>query len=293
MQKLIPLNFKMRLSILFLFMACSIFSCGKRVLVSKIPSTLITSNIDTLAKKEVKAIDSMVKKTIEPQKIDDAELKLVTEDLNFNYLKAKSKIVWKTQQNQDTYTVDIRMKKDSLIWVNISQTGITGATGLFSKSKVQFYQKINGEYFNLTYDSVSVIMGFKVDYLILQSLIVGNQPYKKNNSRVIRENENIILKQQEGRINIDNMVGPNRKLKKLLVNDVPTSNKMTMDFEEFTLLNQVLFPFSSQINLDVKDKDNKSVNTLISIKYSKVELLDTPLEFPFKVPEKLLNPTRK
>ena len=283
----------MRLSILFLFMACSIFSCGKRVLVSKIPATLINSNIDTVAKKEVKVIDSIVKKTIEPQKIEDAELKLVTEDLNFNYLKAKSKIVWKTQQNQDTYTVDIRMKKDSLIWVNISQTGITGATGLFSKSKVQFYQKINGEYFNLTYDSVSVIMGFKVDYLILQSLIVGNQPYKKNNSRVIRENENIILKQQEGRINIDNMVGPNRKLKKLLVNDVPTSNKMTMDFEEFTLLNQVLFPFSSQINLDVKDKDNKSVNTLITIKYSKVELLDTPLEFPLKVPEKLLNPIRK
>jgi hypothetical protein len=283
----------MRLSILFLFLAISIFSCGKKVVISKIPATLITSNIDTLAKKEVPSIDTMAKKVMEPQKIDDAELKLVTEDLNFNYLKAKSKIVWKTQQSQDTYTVDIRMKKDSLIWVNISQTGITGATGLFSKSKVQFYQKINGEYFNLTYDSVSVLMGFKVDYLILQSLIVGNQPYKKNNSRVIRENENIILKQQEGRINIDNMVGPNRKLKKLLVNDVPTSNKMTMDFEEFTMLNQVLFPFSSQINLDVKDKDNKNVNTLITIKYSKVELLDTPLEFPFKVPEKLLNPSRK
>jgi hypothetical protein len=288
----------MRLTIIFFFAAFSIFSCGKKGLVSKIPATLttpilITSTIDTLAKKKVKAVDSVVKKMIEPVKIEESELKLVTEDLNFNYLKAKSKIVWKTQQNQDTYTVDIRMKKDSLIWVNISQSGITGATGLFSKSKVQFYQKINGEYFNLTYDSVSVIMGFKVDYSILQSLIVGNQPYKKNSSRVIRENENIILKQQEGRINIDNMVGPNRKLKKLLVNDVPTSNKMTMDFEEFRLLNQVLFPFSSQINLDVKDKDNKSVNTLITIKYAKVELLETPLEFPFKVPEKLLNPAQK
>jgi hypothetical protein len=29
---------------------------------------------------------------------------------------------------------------------------------------------------------------------------------------------------------------------------------------------------------------------LITIKYSKVELLDTPLEFPFKVPAKLLKP---
>ena len=283
----------MRPTIIFFFTAFSIFSCGKKVAVSNVLATSIGPTIDTVAKNEVKGIDSVAKKIIEPLKIDDAELKLAPDDLNFNFLKAKSKIVWKTKQNQDTYTVDIRMKKDSLIWVNISQSGFTGATGLFSKNKVQLYQKINGEYFDLTYDSVSVMMGFKVDYSILQSLIVGNQPYKKNNSRVIRENENIILKQQEGRINIDNMVGPNRKLKKLLVNDVPTSNKMTMDFEEFTLLNQVLFPFSSQINLDVKDKDNKSVNTLITIKYSKVELFDTPLEFPFKVPEKLLNPTRK
>jgi len=283
----------MRLFILYVIIAFGIFSCDRKIVVSKIPATLMNTVLDTLVKKEVLIVDSVRTKTVDAPKIDDSELRLATEDLNFNYLKAKSRIVWKTQQNQDTYTVDIRMKKDSLIWVNISQSGFTGATGLFSKSKVQFYQKINGEYFNLTYDSVSVMMGFKVDYYILQSLIVGNQPFKRNNSRVIRENENIILKQQEGRINIDNLVGPNRKLKKLLVNDVPTSNKMTMDFEEFTLLNQVLFPFSSQINLDVKDKDNKNVNTLITIKYSKVELLDTPLEFPFKVPEKLLNPIRK
>jgi len=220
------------------------------------------------------------------------EPKVIIEDFNFNYLKAKSKIVWKTAKDQDTYTVDIRMKKDSTIWVNISQSGFTGATGLFTKDLVQFYQKINNEYYQFSYDSLSVKMGFKVDYGILQSLIVGNQPFKRNNSRMIRENENIILKQQEGRINIDNMVGPNRKLKKLLMNDVPTNNKMTMDFEEFTELNQVLFPFSSQINLDVKDKNNKNVNTLITIKYSKVELLDTPLEFPFRVPQKLLNPNK-
>jgi hypothetical protein len=214
----------MRPTIIFLFNAFSIFSCGKKVVVSTVLATSVSPPVDTVVKKEVMLIDSVEKKVIVPLKIDDAELKLAPEDLNFNFLKAKSKIVWKTQQSQDTYTVDIRMKKDSLIWVNISQSGFTGATGLFSKNKVQLYQKINGEFFDLTYDSVSVMMGFRVDYSILQSLIVGNQPYKKNNSRVIRENENIILKQQEGRINIDNMVGPNRKLKYLLVNDVPTSN---------------------------------------------------------------------
>ncbi|CAM4227108.1 DUF4292 domain-containing protein [Cytophagaceae bacterium 50C-KIRBA] len=260
-------------------------SCGKKVGTLPVETVAVS---DTIVAKDTTVIVEKKPEVVEVQPVVE-EPKVATEDLNFNYLKAKSKVLWKTNSNSDTYTVDIRMKKDSLIWMNISVSMITGATGLFSKDRVQFFHKINSEYFNLTYDSLSTKMGFKITYEILQSLIVGNQPFKKNNSRVIRENENYILKQDEGRIQIDNYVGPNRKLKKLLVNDGPTENKLTLDYEDFATINQFLFPFSSQITLDVKDKDNKVVKTLISIKYSKVELLENPLEFPFKVPAKYLN----
>ena len=232
--------------------------------------------------------DTIQKEEPKPSVTDERDSKEAADDLSFSYLKAKSRVAWKSGNNTDNYSVDIRVKKDSIIWVNISQSGLTGATGLFSQDRVQFYQKISGEYYNLTYDSLSTMMGFRIDYRMLQSLIVGNQPFKKNNSRVIRENENIIIKQDSGRIKIDNMVGPNRKLKKLLVRDEPSSNKLTLDFEEFTNLNQVIFPFSSQITLDVKNKDDKRVTTVIQIKYSKVELLETPLEFPFRIPAKFL-----
>lgn len=235
--------------------------------------------------------DTAVALVVKPEVslIPEADKREAVEDLRFNYLKAKSRVVWKSGNNQDNYVVDIRMKRDSLIWMNIGQAGFTGATGVFDQQHVRFYQKISGQYFDMSYDSLSTMLGFRVDFRLLQSLIVGNQPFKRNNSRVIRENENIIIKQDSGRIKIDNMVGPNRKLKKLLVNDEPTANKLTLDFEEFTSLNQVVFPFSSLITLDVTNKDNKQVTTVISIKYSKVELLDTPLEFPFRVPIKLLN----
>jgi hypothetical protein len=232
--------------------------------------------------------DSIQKEAPKPVMASDQDSKEAADDLSFSYLKAKSRVAWKSGSNTDNYAVDIRVKKDSIIWVNISQAGLTGATGLFSLDRVQFYQKISGEYYNLTYDSLSTMMGFRIDYRMIQSLIVGNQPFKKNNSRVIRENENIIIKQDSGRIKIDNMVGPNRKLKKLLVRDEPSSNKLTLDFEEFTNLNQVIFPFSSQITLDVKNKEDKRVTTVIQIKYSKVELLETPLEFPFRIPAKFL-----
>ncbi len=232
--------------------------------------------------------DTIKKEDPKPIVSNEQDSKEAADDLVFSFLKAKSRVAWKSGNNTDHYAVDIRVKKDSIIWVNISQSGLTGATGLFSQDRVQFYQKISGEYYNLTYDSLSTMMGFRIDYRMLQSLIVGNQPFKKNNSRVIRENENIIIKQDSGRIMIDNMVGPNRKLKKLLVRDEPSSNKLTLDFEEFTNLNQVIFPFSSQITLDVKNKEDKRVTTVIQIKYSKVELLDTPLDFPFRIPAKFL-----
>ncbi len=223
----------------------------------------------------------------QPDLVD--QLTASTDDLNFTYLKAKSKVVWKTKNNSDTYIVDIRMKKDSIIWANISVSMISGAAVLFTKDRVQFFDKINTQYTNLTYDSLSTSLGFKVSYDLIQNMIVGNQPYKKNNTRrVIRENENFIVKQQEGLVEVNNWVGPNRKLKKLSVSDLPSSNKLTLDYEDFANLNTAIFPFSSSITLDVKNKDNQFNQTLITIKYSKVELLETPLEFPFKVPAKLL-----
>ena len=242
--------------------------------------------IDTTAKEVV--IDTTNSIRVVSQRNNELDTKEASDDLAFTYLKAKSRVAWKSGNSTDNYSVDIRVKKDSLIWVTISQSGLTGATGVFTLNRIQFYQKISGEYYDLTYDSLSTMMGFRIDYRMIQSLIVGNQPFKKNNSRVIRENENIIIKQDSGRIKIDNMVGPNRKLKKLLVRDEPSNNKLTLDFEEFTNLNQVIFPFSSQITLDVKNKEDKRVTTVIQIKYSKVELLDTPLEFPFRLPAKFL-----
>ena len=268
--------------LLFFLVFVSVLAC-KSGTTSQVVQSVVTDTVQIAS-----PVDTTQKIIPVIQQTSEVDAKESADDLAFRYLKAKSRVAWKSGNNTDNYAVDIRVKKDSLIWVNISQAGLTGATGLFSQDRVQFYQKISGEYYNLTYDSLSTVMGFRIDYRMIQSLIVGNQPFKKNNSRVIRENENIIIKQDSGRIKIDNMVGPNRKLKKLLVRDVPSSNKLTLDFEEFTNLNQVIFPFSSQITLDVKNKDDKRVTTVIQIKYSKVELLETPLEFPFRIPAKFL-----
>ena len=236
------------------------------------------------------ADSAIVKTPSNPVKgVENEEDKVKIDEIDFKYLKAKAKVSYKTPNDSRTVTVDIRMKKDSLIWMNISQFGITGATALFNKDLVKFYNKIEGDYNEYTYTDFSEKFNFNVTYDILQSLIVGNRPFKKNKSRVVRENEYYLLKQEQDRVLIDNYIGENKKLKKLLLTQEDTNNKLTLDFDDFTMLNQYLFPNSSLITVDYKsNEDQKMYQTVVNIKHTKVELLETPVEFPFKVPEKLL-----
>jgi hypothetical protein len=178
-----------------------------------------------------------------------------------------------------------------VIWLNVSVPGlpVSIATAVFTKDSVKIHNKYEGSYNVYRYDHFSEKFKFNLTFDILQALIVGNRPFKKNKSRVIRENEYFLLKQHEGKVQIDNYIGQDKKLKKLLVTQDVTNTKLEMDFADFTALNNTIFPLSNLITVEYKsEKDQKIYQTVINIKHTKVELLDEPLQFPFKVPEKLL-----
>lgn len=275
---------------IFLLASTLFFTSCKRQQINKSASLPSIDSVNVAIVNPPVIVDSAVVVPNNPVKVvENEEDKVKIDEIDFKYLKAKAKVTYKTPNDGRTVTVDIRMKKDSLIWMNISQFGITGATALFNKDVVKFYNKIEGDYNEYTYIDFSEKFNFNITYDILQSLIVGNRPFKKNKSRVVRENEYYLLKQEQDRVLIDNYIGENKKLKKLLLTQSDTNNKLTLDFDDFTMLNQYLFPNSSLITVDYKsNEDQKMYQTVVNIKHTKVELLDTPLEFPFKVPEKLL-----
>ena len=281
----------MNKSLVFLLALILFFtSCKRRQINQSANVPVITDSTNVVSKQPYNQDSAKVIIADVPIKMaENEEDKLKIEDIDFRYLKAKAKVSYKTLNDNKTVTVDIRMKKDSLIWMNISQFGITGATALFNKDLVKFYNKIEGQYDEYTYTDFAEKFKFNITYDILQSLIVGNRPFKKNKSRVVRENEYYLLKQEQDKVLIDNYIGENKKLKKLLLTQEDTNNKLTLDFNDFTMLNQYLFPNSSLITVDYKsNEDQKMYQTVVNIKHTKVELLETPLEFPFKVPEKLL-----
>lgn len=209
-------------------------------------------------------------------------------EIDFQYLTAKSKISFKSpQQDIDNANINLRVRKDSLIWVSVSKVGIEAVRALITRDSITIIDKIHKEYSVYDFPALSRQFNFNMNFALLQALIVGNLPLPKRPAQKIKnERDHLLLRQSEGKVLVENYIGEqDRKLKKLMVTEQPTKNTLRLDYEDFTSLNNFLFPYTSLVTLDYKSKtDGQFYQTLLRIKHNKVELVDKNPGFPFTIP---------
>lgn len=212
------------------------------------------------------------------------------QELDFKYLTAKSKLSFQSKdQDIKNANITIRMRKDSLIWFSVGQLGLTGARGLITRDSITIVNVLQREIYQFGFAELGKKFGIELNYNLLQSLIVGNLPIKRSRrDRVLRERDYFLLKQDEGKILVDNYVGErDRKLKRLQVKEQTTNNSLKMEYDDFAALNNFLFPYSNLITVDYQsNEDQRFYQTLIQIKHQKVDLTEQPLSFPFSIPSK-------
>jgi hypothetical protein len=282
----------MNKSLIFLLAFTLFFASCKRQQINKTANTSDSTDASkvvftppVIQKDSVKVVTPN-----NPVKVgENEEDKVKIDEIDFKYLKAKSKIAIKNETDNFDATANIRIKKDSIIWLSVSW-GIAGEVmrAYINQDSIFIYQlnkkTFKKDYHKYGYADLSKEFNFNLNFNIIQSAIIGSQPIKKK-YKLSKDKGFFLLKQKEGRVTVDNFVGEvDRKLKKVMLEDeLPTKRKMTLDFEDFTTLNQYLFPYTSILTLDVQSPDDqKFYQTLIQLKHTKVELLEEALDFPFK-----------
>lgn len=209
-------------------------------------------------------------------------------EVQFDYLVAKSKFSFKSKaQDFDNTNVNIRMKKDSIIWISVTGVGFEVARGLITPDSIVFMDKIHKDFFVFSYEQLSKQYNFDLNFALLQSVIIGNMPFPQSeDAQFVKQNDFYVLKQIVERLEIDNFIGENNlKLSRLKATEVPTQNTFTLDYEDFREVQGFLFPFMSIINLNVKSQKDQQVNqTDMRIRHNKVDLARESPGFPFSVP---------
>ncbi|MDN5201605.1 DUF4292 domain-containing protein [Fulvivirgaceae bacterium BMA10] len=209
-------------------------------------------------------------------------------DFDFDYLKGKAKVNYLESSERQNAKANFRIKKDSIIWIQFSGVGgIEGGRCLITQDSIIIVDRINKEYVKMDYYEISEKYKFDFDFELFQSMILGNMPLALDSrDRVSKNSNHFVIKQKPDRFNVESYIGrETMKLEKVLVEEVITKNTMNLEYDNFQTVNDKLLPFRSSIALKY-NKTHKSLFTEIKVEFSKAEISDKPLKFPFSVPDK-------
>lgn len=230
---------------------------------------------------------SSCKKGIVGSKSDDKK-NVDVEEIDFDYFQTRSKVRYSEGDKQVNGNAHIRIRKDSLIWFSVSPSvGLEATRVMITKDTAIVINRMDKEYYIFNFDEISRYFNFKIDFDLIQSILLGNLAREiDDKTQIAKENNYYMVKQQSGPLDIQSFVlMDNKKIETVLINEQATSNFMTLKYSEFKETSEYLFPKVCQITLTYKAKKGPLV-TSINLQHNKAVISEKALKFPFNIPSK-------
>jgi len=239
-------------------------------------AVLLLIILSSCARKTTVIDKSLVEgKTIDVQSID------------FDYFNLKSKLTLNDGETKDA-TILLRMKKDSVIWINISGSlGIQGLRAILTTDSVKILDRVTKEYTVYSYTGLSDRLNFKVDFNLIQALIMGNMPQATSvGDELDPEKDKFSIRQKRQGLTITNYINPTlMKPERIVLKEDNKLNSLTFDYRNFEVADERIYPMHIYAKL-VYDLNGLVVEENFEAEHNKIEFSDKPLKFPFNVPNK-------
>jgi hypothetical protein len=204
----------------------------------------------------------------------------------FNYLTSKAKFKFDHNDKKVSATANFRIRKDSIIWLSITPgLGLEVARVLINRNHVFVLDKLNKKYYEYEFKELTKQYGFDINYDMIQSVILGNltEPYK--NEKIDKTDQYFSYEAKKGQYNFSNFIGTrSRKLEKVKVSDDSTKNTISVNYTDFVVVDQEIFP--NEISAVIDYESELKSNTEIDISYNKFVIERIPISFPFNVPSR-------
>ena len=197
----------------------------------------------------------------------------------FKTLQCKLKIDYRQNEDSQSYSANLRMQKDEVIWLNAT-LGL--ARVMITPSKVQFYDKINNQYFDGDYALLSKLLGIELDFFKVQNLLLGEAIFGFDGNYVSSVNENqYVLQPEEQSAVFELFYLLNPAFFKMDSQQFyqPLSKRiLQIDYTTYQEVQKQKLPLNMKI---IAVEDTNEVN--IDLEYRSVSL-NEEVRFPFNIP---------
>jgi hypothetical protein len=238
-----------------------------------------------------------IKAPIKEEGVDFVFKKLKEHELKFTWFTGKFSAEYKNKKKSTSFNGQIRIKKDSVIWLSLTPgLGIEAMRLIISQDSVKLINKINNTYFTGGYEEVNKFLNTNIDFDILQAYLLGNdlQFYEDGKFRVTIDNNQYKLSTAD-RMKLKKFVRNSQENARAFIQNIwldPESFKITeADVKEisnekikleagygnFENVGGQLFPKDLTVTIWAD-------NTIkVKAEFSKISV-DVPQQFPFKIP---------
>lgn len=224
--------------------------------------------------------------------------KLKEKELRFDWFSAKFSAEYTNKGKETGFSGQIRIRKDSLIWISLTPLlGIEAMRLMISQDSVKMINRLNDTWFMGDYDYLNRMLNTNIDYDLLQAFLLGTdlQFYENGKFRASVDRGEYKLSTSE-RKKLKKFVRDGHENLKILIQNLwldPVTFKIThadvkeirrdnikleASYKEFEMIQDQLFP--KKMNYMIWADNNIKVKA----EFSKI-ILDSPLQFPFKVPD--------
>src|SRR6478609_2724442 len=207
------------------------------------------------------------------------------EEIDFDYFHGKARVNFRDDKKEREVKATIRVRKDSVIWMTFSVVGVQGGKALINKDSIVIVSTIDKEYYVFDYKELSERFRFTIDYSVIQAAFLGNLVVPRlPEDKIVQEASFNLLQQTRGTVSIKNYINTaSTKLEKVEMRESDTNNSLTLNYTNFQQVGPKIFPYNGVISLFYKTAAGVLNNT-ITFEYTKAEVGDRELRFPFNIP---------
>lgn len=204
-------------------------------------------------------------------------------EASFNTLQARIKGSYKTEDEDQSISISVRMEKDKAIWMSAKLAGIIPLAKVYiTPNQVQYYEKIEGTYFDGDFSLLSDWLGMELDFNKVQNLLLGQAiyPLEKNELSLSFTATDYILKSNESSLlkTMFAIQSSNFRLKGQRIERVAKNESVFITYEDYEEVQKQWFPKKIKIIVTQEEK-----STQIEVDYRDIDL-DEPVSFPFSIP---------
>jgi hypothetical protein len=197
----------------------------------------------------------------------------------FNTLSGRLKIDSNDGKKSQSVSMSLRMEKDKVIWM--SKLGIVKA--LITPTRVAFYNKLDGTYFDGDFTYLSTLLGTELDFYKIQALLLGEPVFKPNTKEyevsVLKKSYRLNPIMQADLFDVFLLFNPTHfKMDAQQIVQSKAERHLDIEYLAYQNVDKEILP--ERIKIIAQEVENR---LQIDLEFKSIEL-NTNLRFPFKIP---------